>query len=227
MPPMAGIVLRWLQLASGALGGRTGDIFGIPRSACVQAVASGAEVCDLQEATNDHDVLEKMDHLISVSKVVMKEDRRRQREHRKAERHLPHTKAKDQQQPAANFEGNGNYPAQRGQGQSHAADVRCRRSEGSELAEAAHEKWQTDKYATNQWQKSCNFHVRFSSRCLRRLSGDREGDDLTAISRVISLYFTIVKYHRRWSPSMRTKASRKRELSIRHGSLPVIMITAR
>jgi len=26
---------------------------------------------------------------------------------------------------------------------------------------------------------------------------------------------------------MRTKASRKRELSIRHGSLPVIMITAR
>jgi len=29
MPPMAGIVLRWLQLASGALGGRTGDIFGI------------------------------------------------------------------------------------------------------------------------------------------------------------------------------------------------------
>src|SRR5258708_18135820 len=164
---------------------------------------------DLQKTANDHDVREKMDHLISVSEVSVKEDRRCQGEHRKARRHLPHTKTKDHQQPTANFEGNGNCPAQRGQGQAHAADVRCRRSEGSELAEAAHEKWQTDKYATTQWQKSCNFHVRSSARCLRRLSGDREGDDLTAISRVISLYFTIVKYHRRWSLSMRTKASRQ------------------
>ena len=48
-----------------------------------------------------------------------------------------------------------------------------------------------------------------------------------AVSRVTSLYFTIVKYHRRWSPSTKAKASRKCELSIRHGSLPVIMITAR
>src|SRR6266403_5349131 len=182
---------------------------------------------DLQKTANDHDVREKMDHLISVSEVMVKEDRRCQGEHRKARRHLPHTKTKDQQQPTANFEGNGNCPAQRGQGQAHAADVRCRRSEGSELAEAAHEKRQTDKYATNQWQKSCNFHVRLSSRCLRRLSGDRKGDDLTTVSRVISLYFTIVKYHCKWSPSMKTKASRKCELSIRHGSLPVIMITAR
>src|SRR6266849_2450061 len=56
--------------------------------------------------------------------------------------------------------------AQPGQGQAHAADVCGRRSEGSELAEAAHEKQQTDKHATNQWQKSCNFHVRLPSRCL-------------------------------------------------------------
>src|ERR1700686_5910137 len=117
---------------------------------------------DLQEAAYDHDVREKMDHLISVSEVMVKEDRCCQGEHRKARRHLPHTKTKDQQQPTANFEGNGNCPAQRGQGQAHAADVRCRRSEGSELADAAHEKRQTDKYATNQWQKSCSFHVRFS-----------------------------------------------------------------
>src|SRR3981189_385254 len=103
MPPMAGIVLRWLQLASGALGGRTGDIFGITRPACVQAVASGAEMRDLQKTANNHDVLEKMDHLISVSKVVVKEDRRCQGEHRKARRHLSRTKTKDQQQPTANF----------------------------------------------------------------------------------------------------------------------------
>jgi hypothetical protein len=70
----------------------------------------------------------------------------------------------------ANFEDNRNCPTQRGQGQAHAADVRCRRPEGSELAEAAHEKRQADKYATNQRQISCNFHVRLSSRCLRRLS---------------------------------------------------------
>ena len=184
---MAGIVLRWLQLASGALGGRTGDIFGIPRSACVQAVASGAEMRDLQEATNDHDVLEKMDHLISVSKVVMKEDRRRQREHRKAERHLPHTKAKDQQQPAANFEGNGNCPAQWRQGQTHAADVGCRRSEGSKLAKAAHKERQTDKQATKQRQKSCSFHVRLFSRHLRRrLAAIRKGDsDLSPVKIIL------------------------------------------
>src|SRR6267378_7780421 len=181
MPPMAGIVLRWLQLASGALGGRTGDIFGIPRSACVQAIASGAEMRDLQESTSDHDVLEKMDHLISVSEVVVKEDRRCQREHRKARRHLSNTKTKDQQQPAANFEGNGNCPAQRRQGQAHAADVGCRRSEGSELAEAAHEERQTDEYATKQWQKSCSFHVRLSSTLASMFGGSRKGDGLTTI----------------------------------------------
>src|SRR6202158_1945419 len=49
-----------------------------------------------------------------------------------------------------------------------------------------------------------------------RLSGDRKGDDLTTISRVISLSFTIVKYHHRWSPSMRTRSeSHCRELQLR------------
>jgi len=81
---MVRIVLRWSRLTSGALGGRTGDIFGIPRSACVQAVPFGAEMRDLQKTADNHDVLEKMDHLISVSKVVVKEDRRCQGEHRKA-----------------------------------------------------------------------------------------------------------------------------------------------
>src|ERR1700732_5163372 len=90
------------------------------------------------------------------------EDLRFEGEHRIAPPHLPHTKNKAHEQPPANFEGNGNCPAQRGQGQAYAADVRCRRSEGSELADAAHEKGQADKYATNQWQISCNFHVRFS-----------------------------------------------------------------
>jgi hypothetical protein len=141
------------------LDGRAGGILGITRSPRVQAVASGAEMSDLQEAADDHDVFEKMDHLILVSKVVVKEDRRCQRKHRKARRHLSRTKTEDQQHPTANFEGNGNCPAQRSQGQAHAANVGCRWSEGSELAEAAHEKRQTDKYATNQWQKSCNFHV--------------------------------------------------------------------
>ena len=130
------------------LDGRAGDILGITRSPSIQAVASGAEMRNLQEATNNHDVLEKMDHLISVGKVMVKEDRRCQREHRKARRHFSHTKTKDQQQPAANLKGNGNCPAQRSQGQTHAADVGCRRSEGSELAEAAHEERKTDKYAT-------------------------------------------------------------------------------
>src|SRR5437899_7124560 len=96
----------------GILSGSAGDILAITRPPCVQTVASRAEMRDLQQTANDHDVLEKMDHLISVSKVMVKEDRRCQREHRKAGRHLPHTKTKDQQQPTANFESNGNCPAQ-------------------------------------------------------------------------------------------------------------------
>src|ERR1700688_2592809 len=150
------------------LGGGAGDILRIARPNCVQAKASGAEMCNLQEAANDHDILEKMDHLISVSKVVVKEDRRCQREHRKTRRHLPRTKTKDKQQPAADFKGNGDCPAQWRQRQTHAADVGCRRPEGSKLAEAAHEERQTDKDTTKQWQKSCSFHVRPSSRHLRR-----------------------------------------------------------
>src|SRR6266436_7792681 len=161
-------ISRWPLF--GTLNGGAGDIFAMARPPCVQTVASRAEMRDLQKTANDHDVLEKMDHLISVSEVMVKEDRRCQGEHRKARRHLPHTKTKDHQQPTANFEDNRNCPTQRGQGQAHAADVRCRRPEGSELAEAAYEKRQADKYATNQWQISCNFHVRLSSRCLRRLS---------------------------------------------------------
>src|SRR5882757_7837685 len=100
----------------GTLSGGAGDIFAMARPPCVQTVASRAEMRDLQKTANDHDVLEKMDHLISVSEVMVKEDRRCQGEHRKARRHLPHTKTKDHQQPTANFEGNGNCPAQRSQG---------------------------------------------------------------------------------------------------------------
>src|ERR1700722_1077749 len=109
-----------------------------------------------------------MDHLISIGKVVVKEDRRCQRKHRKARRHLPRAKAKDQQQPATDFEGNGDCPTQRRQRQTYAADVGCRRPEGRKLAEAAHEERQTNKDATKQWQKSCSFHVRLFSRHLRR-----------------------------------------------------------
>jgi hypothetical protein len=86
-----------LALTSGALGSGAGDILGIARPSRVQAIAPGAEMRNLQEAANNHDVLEKMDHLISVSKVVVKEDRRCQREHCKARCHISHTKTKDQQ----------------------------------------------------------------------------------------------------------------------------------
>src|ERR1700738_1845496 len=90
----------------GALDAGSCDILGIVRPPRVHAMASGSEMRNLQEAANNHDVLEKMDHLISVGKVVVKEDCRCQREHRKARRHLPRTKTQDQQQPATNFEGN-------------------------------------------------------------------------------------------------------------------------
>jgi len=98
MPTIEGsCVVTRLAPASCALGGSAGDILAIARPPRVQAIAPGAEMRNLQEAANNHDVLEKMNHLISVSKVVVKEDRRCQREHRKARRHLSHTKTKDQQ----------------------------------------------------------------------------------------------------------------------------------
>src|SRR5439155_21541642 len=82
---------------SGTLSGGAGDIFAIARPSCVQTVASRAEMSDLQKTANDDDVREKMDHLILVSEVMVKEDRRCQGEHRKARRHLPNTKTKEQQ----------------------------------------------------------------------------------------------------------------------------------
>src|SRR5437868_3015470 len=47
-----------------ALSDRTCDIFGIARFARVQTVASGSEMPDLQKSADDHDVLEKMKHLV-------------------------------------------------------------------------------------------------------------------------------------------------------------------
>ena len=60
---------------------------------------------DLQKPADDHDVLEKMDHLVLVCEVVVKEDRGCQSEHRKTGCHSLRTKTKNQQQPAADLEG--------------------------------------------------------------------------------------------------------------------------
>ena len=76
--------LALLPLTSSALGDRAGDILGLRRPACVQAIASRAEMRDLQKSANDHDVLEEMDHLISVGKVMVKEDRRCERKYSKS-----------------------------------------------------------------------------------------------------------------------------------------------
>jgi len=59
------------------------------------------------------DVLEKMDHLMSVSKVMGKKIAVASVEHRKSGRHL-RTRTQDiSNNPTANFESNGNATAQR------------------------------------------------------------------------------------------------------------------
>src|SRR6266850_6253720 len=67
---------------------------------------------------------------------------------------------------------------------------------------AAHEKRQTDKYATKQWQKSCNFHIRLAT-LASTFSSDGKGDGQTTIL-VLKLSFTIVKYNGRRLASTRT-----------------------
>src|SRR5882757_9197468 len=123
---------------------------GIALMARVQAEASGSKMRDLQQPADNHDVLEKMDHLILIGEIPVKEDRRCQSEHGEAERDLSRTKAEHQQQTATDLEGNGNRPAERGQRQADTADIACRCCIGGDLAEAAHEKRQADKQATKQ-----------------------------------------------------------------------------
>src|SRR5260370_36085873 len=83
--------------------------------ACIQAEASGAKMRDLQEPADDHDVLQKMDHLILVGEIPVKEDCRCQSEHGEAERDLSRTKTEHQQQATTDLEANGNRPAERSQ----------------------------------------------------------------------------------------------------------------
>ena len=44
-------------------------------SACVQTPRAGPEVSNLEEAAGDHYVLQKMDHLVLVTEVAVKEER--------------------------------------------------------------------------------------------------------------------------------------------------------
>jgi hypothetical protein len=58
---------------------RARDIFRIAR---VQAEASGSKMRDLQQPADDHDVLEKMNHLILIGEVSVKKHRRCQNKRR-------------------------------------------------------------------------------------------------------------------------------------------------
>src|SRR5882724_4570903 len=100
------------------------------RIARVQAEASGAKMRDLQEPADYHEVLEKMDHLILIGEIPVKEDCRCQSEHGQAKRNLSRTKAEYQQQTTPDLEGNGNRPAKRGKRQADTADIGCRCSIG-------------------------------------------------------------------------------------------------
>jgi hypothetical protein len=116
---------RSVALGFSASSGRSRDIFRIAR---VQAEASRSKMRDLQEPADDHDVLEKVDHLILIGKIPVKEDCRCQSEHGQAERDLSRTKTERQQQTTTDLEGNGNRPAKRGQRQIDAAKRTLRSS---------------------------------------------------------------------------------------------------
>src|ERR1700750_1231720 len=89
------------------LGARTRDALRIAR---VQAVAAGPKVRDLQQSAGHHDVLEKVDHLILVGEIAVKEHRRCQNEQGQSESDRTGLKAKYQQQATTDLEGNGNCP---------------------------------------------------------------------------------------------------------------------
>jgi hypothetical protein len=84
----------------------------IARLPSIEAVCAGTEMRNLQEAAGDHDVLQKVDHLILVGKVVMEEDGRRQSEPGQADCHRPHTKTKKHAHATANLEDDGDGPTE-------------------------------------------------------------------------------------------------------------------
>jgi len=73
---------------------------------------------DLQQTSGHHDVLQEVDHLILIRKMMMKKHGGRERKHGKRERHRCGSKSKNKQQTAANLEHDGDQPTERSQRQS-------------------------------------------------------------------------------------------------------------
>lgn len=53
---------------------------GLPARRAVETDRAGAEVGDVEQASHQHDVLEEVDHLVLIRKIVVEENRCRQRE---------------------------------------------------------------------------------------------------------------------------------------------------
>src|SRR5690242_13117497 len=66
-----------------------------------------AEARDLKQTARQHDVLEEVDHLILVGKVAVERYRSHQCEKCQHDCHQASLEACDQQEPAAEFNGNG------------------------------------------------------------------------------------------------------------------------
>src|SRR5882672_246865 len=139
---------------------------------------------DLQQTPDHHDVLQEVDHLVLIRKMMMKKDGGREREPGKRERRLCGAKSKNKQQAAAKLEHDGDQPTEGSQGQSRLAYLGRYRSICGELAQPTHDEGQTYERSAQQREVFCAVHSeypRFERMVSDSRFADQESDAFTRL----------------------------------------------
>ncbi|MNL27088.1 hypothetical protein D3C87_1486550 [compost metagenome] len=120
--------------------------------AVVDAEGTGTEGHDLDQATGHREVLQEVEQLVLVAQRVVKDERGGDREDGQSERDGPGAVARQQQQAAAQFDGNGRQVAQQRRGQAHRGDVALGRLGRCDLAKSADDEDRRQEDASDERQ---------------------------------------------------------------------------
>src|SRR5882724_4591871 len=104
----------------------------------VEAECAGPECRNLKQPTRHHHVLQEVDHLILVGKVVVERKCCCEREDSESHGHDTRMIARNEEQTTPEFDGDGHSESERWERQSHSADHSGCGAIGGKLAKAAH-----------------------------------------------------------------------------------------
>jgi hypothetical protein len=107
-------------------------------------------VHDLQEAADDEEVLEKVDHLVLIGEVAMEENRRRDGKGSEDKRYGTDSKTEKQKQAASTLNYNSQEPCCWRKWKTGCGDHCRRRAIGGKLTQPAHEKHRADEHSASK-----------------------------------------------------------------------------